>query len=164
MLRIGLVEKSMKNVELKEVSYENLKDVEKIYDTLSDQDKRHVAPNIVSLAEAYLNYNIAWPRAIVVDNEVIGFLMLGLDNYIADPNDYPVYFLWRFMIGSKFQNKGYGKQALNQVIEKCRNENIKFLYVSCTKLDAMPYDFYIRYGFEDTQKVDDKEQVLKLKL
>lgn len=42
-------------------------------------------------------------------NEVVGFLMLGLDNHIADLKEYPVYFLWRFMIGSLFQNKGYEK-------------------------------------------------------
>ncbi len=154
----------MKKVELIEISYKNLNDVEKIYDTLSDQDKTHVAPNIVSLAEAYLNYNIAWPRAIVVDNEVVGFLMLGLDNHIADSKDYPVYFLWRFMIGSLFQNKGYGKQTLDLIIEKCRNENIKYLYVTCTRVDTMPYDFYIRFGFEDTQRVEENEQVLKFKL
>lgn len=154
----------MSQVEFKEISYENLKAVEEIYNSLSDADKKHVAPNIVSLAEAYIHYKIAWPRAIVVDNKVVGFVMLGLDNHIADKSDHPVYFLWRFMIGSEFQRKGYGKATVDLVVEKCRKENIRYLYVTCTRFEPMPYEFYIRYGFEDTNKVEDGEQILKLKI
>ena len=92
-------------LELKEITYDNLKAVIKLSETLSEQDKKHVATNVVSLAEAYLNYDIAWPRAIVVDDVVVGFVMLGLDNYIAEEKDWPVYFLWRFMMGTEYQGK-----------------------------------------------------------
>ena len=109
-------------LELKEITYDNLKAVIKLSDTLSEQDKRHVAPNVVSLAEAYLNYDIAWPRAIVVDNVVVGFVMLGLDNPIAEEKDWPVYFLWRFMMGTKYQVKGYGKQTLDLLVQKCKKK------------------------------------------
>lgn len=151
-------------ITLQDVSYENLRAVIKIYDTLSESDKKHVAPNVVSLAEAYLNYNIAWPKAIVLDDTIIGFVMLGLDNYIAKEEDWPVYFLWRFMIGGEYQGKGYGKTVLNMLVDKCKEENINYLYVSSTKYDTMPYEMYIKYGFEDTGEVDDGEQVLKLKI
>lgn len=151
-------------IELKEISYDNLKAVIKLSDTLSDQDKKHVAPNVVSLAEAYLNYTIAWPRAITVDDEVVGFVMLGLDNYIAEEKDWPVYFLWRFMIASEHQRKGYGKQTLDLLVQKCKEESIRYLYVSSTRIDPMPYQMYIDYGFEDTGLVDDGESVLKLKI
>ena len=135
----------MKQIELKEITYDNLKDVISIYDTLSEADKKHVAPNVVSLAEAYLNYSIAWPRAITLDNQVIGFVMLGLDNFIADKEDHPVYFLWRLMIATEFQNQGYGKQLLDQVVQKCKEENIRYLYVSSTRYDDMPYKMYLSY-------------------
>lgn len=151
-------------ITLQDVSYENLRAVIKIYETLSESDKKHVAPNVVSLAEAYLNYDIAWPKAIVLDETIIGFVMLGLDNYIAKEEDWPVYFLWRFMIGGEYQGKGYGKAVLNMLVDKCKAENIRYLYVSSTKYDPMPYEMYIKYGFVDTGKVDDGEQVLKLKI
>ena len=61
-------------LELKEITYDNLREVIKIYDTLSEQDKSHVAPNMYSLAEAFINYPNAWPRAIEVDNKVVGFV------------------------------------------------------------------------------------------
>lgn len=151
-------------ITLQDVSYENLRAVIKIYETLSENDKKHVAPNVVSLAEAYLNYDIAWPKAIVLDETIIGFVMLGLDNYIAKEEDWPVYFLWRFMIGGEYQGKGYGKAVLNMLVDKCKAENIRYLYVSSTKYDPMPYEMYIKYGFVDTGEVDDGEQVLKLKI
>lgn len=154
----------MKQIELKEITYDNLKDVISIYDTLSEADKKHVAPNAVSLAEAYLNYSIAWPRAITLDNQVIGFVMLGLDNFIADKEDHPVYFLWRLMIATEFQNQGYGKQLLDQVVQKCKEENIRYLYVSSTRYDDMPYKMYLSYGFKDTGREEDGEQILKLKI
>ena len=150
-------------LELKEITYDNLKAVIKLSDTLSEQDKRHVAPNVVSLAEAYLNYDIAWPRAIVVEDVVVGFVMLGLDNYIAEEKDWPVYFLWRFMMGTEYQGKGYGKQTLDLLVQKCKEEARKYLYVSSTRIDPMPYQMYINYGFVDTGLVDDGESVLKLK-
>lgn len=151
-------------ITLQDVSYENLRAVIKIYETLSESDKKHVAPNVVSLAEAYLNYDIAWPKAIVLDETIVGFVMLGLDNYIAKEEDWPVYFLWRFMIGGEYQGKGYGKAVLNMLVDKCKAENIRYLYVSSTKYDPMPYEMYIKYGFVDTGEVDDGEQVLKLKI
>ena len=150
-------------LELKEITYDNLKAVIKLSETLSEQDKKHVAPNVVSLAEAYLNYDIAWPRAIVVEDVVVGFVMLGLDNYIAEEKDWPVYFLWRFMMSTEYQGKGYGKQTLNLLVQKCKKEGRKYLYVSCVRIDPMPYQMYINYGFVDTGLVDDGESVLKLK-
>lgn len=151
-------------IELKEIGYDTLKEVIEIYDTLSDGDKKHVAPNIYSLAEAYINHSIAWPRAIMLNKEVIGFVMLGLDNYMADEHDWPVYYLWRFMIASEFQGQGYGKQVLDLIVQKCKEEERRYLYVSCTRIDPMPYEMYIKYGFIDTGKVEEGEQVLKLKI
>ena len=151
-------------IEFKEITYDNLKAVIKLSDTLSEQDKKHVAPNVVSLAEAYLNYDIAWPRAIVVDDVAVGFVMLGLDNYIAEEKDWPVYFLWRFMMGTEYQGKGYGKQTLDLLVQKCKEKGRKYLYVSSTHVDPMPYQMYINYGVEDTGLVDDGESVLKLKI
>ena len=151
-------------ITLKEITYDNLKDVIKLSDTLSEQDKKHVAPNVVSLSEAYLNYNTAWPRAITYDDTVVGFVMVGLDNHIADEKDWPVYFLWRFMVGTEYQGKGYGKQTLDLLVQKCKEDGIRYLYVSCTRFDPMPYQMYIQYGFEDTGIVDEGESVLKLKI
>jgi diamine N-acetyltransferase len=50
-----------------------------------------VAANARSLAEAYADYEHAWPRAIVRDGQVVGFLMLEMD---LDDEDGRPYWLW----------------------------------------------------------------------
>lgn len=152
------------DIRFEQITYDNIKAVVQLYDTLTDQQKKAVAPNINSLAEAYLNYNTAWPRAIYDQDKLIGFLMLGLDNFIADEKDFPVYFLWRLMIAQPFQNQGYGKKIIDKVISKCRREGINYLYVSCDRSVDMPYAFYTKYGFIDTGRVEDDETILKIKV
>ena len=48
----------------------------------------------------------SYPLAIYADTTLVGFIMLG---YYEVKNYFTV---WRFMIDEKYQNKGYGKEAL----------------------------------------------------
>lgn len=67
-------------------------------------------------------------------------MLLGLDNYMTGEQDWPVYYLWRFMIAGEFQGQGYGKQVLDLIVQKCKEEKRRYLYVSCTCIDPMPYE------------------------
>ena len=115
-----------------------------------------------SLAEAFLFYDIAWPRAICLDDEGIGFIMLSLNDADLPKEDHKAYFLWRFMIAKAHQNKGYGNTVLDTIVKKCYQEGVKTLYTSCEMEESQPYDFYMRYGFTDTGLHEDDEQILKL--
>jgi len=148
---------------LKEIDKDNIFKVLKLSETLDDYQKTCVAPNAVSLAQAYISPN-AWPRAIYDDEELVGFVMLSLYDHDIQKEDQPAYYLWRFMIAKPYQSKGYGKQVLDLIVKKAKEENQKYLYTSCEMGEAMPYQFYIRYGFMDTHVMDDGEEVLKLKL
>ena len=148
---------------LKDVTKENLFDIIKLHDTLTDIQKKCVAPNVVSIAQAYVNPQ-AWPKGIYDDQELIGFVMLALSDEDIDDADQPAYFLWRFMIRRDVQNKHYGKRVLDLLVEKARAEGQKYLYTSCDMKNPMPYQFYISYGFMDTGVTHDDEEILKLKL
>lgn len=154
----------MEPITLREISYDNLKPIIKMSDRLSDADQHKVAPNMYSLAEAYLNYQIAWPRAIYRGETPVGFVMLGLDDYIADKDDTPVYFLWRFMIAPEEQGKGIGRAVIQLLVDKCAVEGRKYLYVSCHTEEAMPQTFYEANGFVSTGRYDDGELILKRKI
>ena len=147
---------------LKEVTNENFRSIIRLSDTLTDEQKRCVATNVTSLAQAYLNQDVAWPRAIYLDDTPIGFLMLSFNPTDIPDEDQPSMHLWRFMIARDYQNKGYGKQVLDMLIQKCKVEKRKTLYLSCGMEYEMPYQFYIKYGFIDTHIVDDGEEVLKI--
>jgi diamine N-acetyltransferase len=150
----------MSKITLQPVTNDNFRDVYKLSDTLSDYQKKCVAPNVYSIAQAYLNQDQAWPRAIYLDDTPIGFIMLDLKPEEI-PNHEETYYLWRFMIASDYQGKGYGKEALDLIVEKCMNDQKNYLYTSCEMQGDMPYQFYLKYGFIDTGVIEHDEEVLK---
>lgn len=147
---------------LKEVDRDNIFQIIELWDTLEDYQKKSVAPNVLSLAQAYVSRHMAWPKAIYLDDKPIGFVMLALEDDEIKEEDQPSYFLWRFMIAKPFQGMGYGKQVLDQIYEMCKKNHMKYLFVSCHMHHAMPYQFYINYGFVDTHEKFDDEEILKL--
>lgn len=150
-------------VQLIEVNQKNIFKVLSLSKTLDDYQQTCVASNAVSLAQAYVSPQ-AWPRAIDVDGEIVGFVMLSLDDSDVDSCDQPAYYLWRFMIAKSHQGKGYGKKVLDLIVEKAKADGRKYLYTSCEMSGKMPFAFYTSYGFIDTHVVDEGEEVLKLKL
>ena len=153
----------MPRISLKRITNKNFNEVVKLSDTLSDYQKKCVAPNVVSLAQAYVNKKKAWPRAIYLGKMLIGFIMLALWDEDIPKEDWPAYYVWRFMITKKYQKQGFGTKVLDIIKEKCIKDKIKSLYISCEMDGNQPYDFYIKYGFVDTG-INDGEQILKMYL
>lgn len=152
----------MSKIHLKKVTNKNLDDVIRMSDTLTDYQKHCVAPNAISLAEAYINQKRAWPRVICLGNKPVGFIMIALWDDDIPVEDRPAYFLWRFMMSKDYQQKGYGRQVLNMIVEKCKKDGIKTLYTSCHTQGEQPYKFYKSFGFKDTGIVDGGENILKM--
>lgn len=143
-------------VTLREVTAETFLEV--IGLSVSEAQKRFVAPNVYSLAQAYVNPE-AWVRAIYADETPVGFLML------ADEPDEPEYFLWRFMIDERYQGCGYGRQALELLVDHVRTRpGATELLVSYEQGEGGPEPFYHRFGFEPTGEVIDDEMVARLEL
>ena len=151
-------------ITLKEVNENNFYAIKSMSDNLDDNQKKAVAPNVVSLAEAYISNGLAWPRAVYLNETPIGFVMLSLKLSAIKSEDQPAYYLWRLMIDKKYQNQGYGKLVIDKIIEKCQEDHQKYLYVSTTTHAPMPLAFYLKYGFENTHDIVDDELVLKMKI
>ena len=117
-----------------------------------------VAANAVSIAEAYFEPK-AWFRAIYADDEPVGFVML------YDDPDASGYFLWRLMVDGRHQGRGYGRSALDLLVDYVRTRpgasELKSSYVPG---DAGPGGFYRGYGFEATGELDGDEVVIRLAL
>lgn len=142
-------------VNLKKISEDNFYQILKIK---MPDDQRFVAPNVYSLAEAWL-YPSARPFGVYDDDRIIGFLMLDWDEEEKDLG------IWRLMIALDQQNKGYGQQVIRLVIEMAK-ENGKFVSVS---LDYEPDNkvgehVYYKLGFRPTGEIDEGEIVMKLDL
>lgn len=119
---------------------------------------RFVAPNAVSLAEALFEPK-AWYRAVYADGNPVGFVML-----FDDPVQ-PEYYLWRLMIAAGQQRKGYGSQALSQVVAYVRSRpGARELRTSCVPGEGSPCRFYQKLGFTFTGEEEDGELVMVLPL
>ena len=80
----------------------------------SEEQKRFVAPNAVSIAQAHFEPNATF-RAVYADELPVGFVMWK-------PADTPgVAYLWRFMIDRRHQRKGYARQAILLLIDHLRD-------------------------------------------
>lgn len=127
--------------------------------TVRPHQERFVAPNAVSLAQALFEPT-AWYRAIYADETLVGFVMV--DDDVANQ----AYSLWRFMIAGEHQGRGFGRRALELVVEYVRTRpGASELRVSYVPGEGGPRDFYARFGFTETGDVDeDGEIIMRLTL
>ena len=145
-------------VSLREVTGETVRDICRLSNTLTPPQNHMVAPNSVSIAEAHFEPR-AWFRAIYADETPVGFIML------YDNPEEPVYFLWRLMIAAPHQDKGFGRKAVEMLIERVRTRpGATELLVSCHEGDGSPEGFYRKLGFKRNGKMYDDEVGLSLAL
>lgn len=140
----------------KDINKRNWQDVIKL--KVKDNQKDFIESNAVSIAES--KYIENWMlKGIYLKEELIGFAMYG---YFQDEKR-----LWldRFMIDYKFQGKGYGKKALEELIDYILNEfNSRELYLSVFEDNKLALKVYKSIGFEFNGEVDiDGELIMVLK-
>lgn len=151
-------------VTLREITMETVMGVCLLSDTLTEPKKNFVAPNVYSLAQAHF-HGYAWFRAIYAGKAPVGFLMIVDGEPEEDKGGKPVYFLWRFMIAEPFHGRGFGRQAIQRLVEYVRTRpDATELLVSCGQGEGSPQGFYETLGFVLTGEVLDNEVVLRLPL
>ena len=142
-------------VELKEITKDNYEECLNL--SVADNQKNFVSSNIYSLAQAWVYYNTAFPFAIYADNIMVGFIMLG---YYEAQNYYTI---WKLMIDTHYQNKGYGKIALKLGIDYLVNHfNVKEVYTAYEMNNSVAKKFYISLGFRETGIVVGNDVGMKL--
>lgn len=151
-------------ISLREVTGENVKSVMALSDTLSPDQYELVAPNTVSLAHAYVYRDVAWPRAVYLDETPIGFVMLNKDCKYFDSETVNGAYLWRFMIASDYQGKGYGKAVINLLVDMLKEEGKKHFKVTSMLSEGSPKEFYEKQGFVNTGEMQGDELILFMEL
>jgi diamine N-acetyltransferase len=126
--------------------------------TLEPRQTRAVAPNVISIAQAYFSSS-AWFRGIYADDTPVGFIMLD------DQPEKPEYFLWRFMIAKPHQGKGFGRKAIDLLVDYVKTRpSATELLVSCIEGEGSPQGFYESVGFRLTGEKHDSEIELRMDL
>ncbi|HFI0055251.1 TPA: GNAT family N-acetyltransferase [Streptococcus suis] len=82
---------------------------------LAEADERKVASVEYSLAQAWLyrEEGHLLPYAVKSGQKVVGFVLLAIQEDKS-------YYVWRLLIDSHYQNRGYGKEVIRQVIGLAR--------------------------------------------
>ncbi|MCR5458603.1 MAG: GNAT family N-acetyltransferase [Acetatifactor sp.] len=130
-------------IKLEPVTKENLDDVLAL--RVAETQEGFVSSNAESLAQAYVYSETAWPFAVYDDEVLVGFIMMGY----YEAKHY--YTLWKFMIDQRYQNKGYGRKALELglafIREKFHPEEI---YTGVAPGNSVAKGLYESVGFADT--------------
>jgi diamine N-acetyltransferase len=146
----------MRQITLRSVTRQNFRDVVRL--KVAPEQEHFVAPNLYSLAEAYVEPTWA-PLAVYAGDELVGFAMYGHDG------EGDRWWIIRFMIGPAHQGQGYGKAALrlliNRMIERHRCGEI---YLGYEPGNLVAERLYAREGFVPTGEVEDGEIVARLDL
>ncbi|MBQ2100885.1 MAG: GNAT family N-acetyltransferase [Lachnospiraceae bacterium] len=145
-------------IELRELTEENLQECFKL--KVAENQKQYIDSNENSWNAAKENADVARPFAIYCDGEMVGFTMFAFDEEYEDPNDR--YWLWRFMIDESLQGKGYGKAALEVIIQYFKEHGANNIRLSTKETNVGALSLYHRAGFRDTGEMNDEEIVLQL--
>jgi diamine N-acetyltransferase len=124
-----------------------------------DQQK-FVAPVVESIAEAYVYYSTTWPRLILDDDRVVGFVM-GHFNPETKVDAFRAC-IWRLNIAADEQGRGCGRFAVEATVAETRRRGQKRITVLWEQGDSGPEGFYLRLGFTPTGEVIDGDIVGEL--
>ena len=117
--------------------------------SVNENQKSYVAPNQFSLVQAAYEPNM-YPLAIYNESQMIGFILYDYDEELNG------WSMSRFMIGSSFQNCGFGKQALKQFLLFFREKypDVLKLYTSVEVDNKVAIELYKSVGFKEGNRFE----------
>jgi diamine N-acetyltransferase len=128
---------------------------------LAPGQERFVSSVADSLREA-AEHPDARPLCFVVeaDDTLAGFVMLA--DEVAS-SDYIPHFLWKLLIDERYQRRGYGTAALDEVVAFFRERpGVERVRTTARPGEGSPIPFYERYGFVRTGEEFEGDVVLDL--
>lgn len=132
---------------LREITRENIDEVLAL--NVDDNQKSYVSTNAESLAQAYVYSDTAYPFAVYDDDIIVGFIMMGY----YEAKEY--YTLWKLMIDKRYQNRGYGKEALKLGIRFLRERfEVSEIYTGVVPENITAKNLYKSVGFKETGLIE----------
>lgn len=141
-------------VELRKINKENLESVIQL--SVSECQESFVSSTAYSLAQAWVYRETAFPFAIYADETLVGFVMLG---YYESRRQYT---LWKFLIDKHYQNRGYGREALQLAIRYLiETFDVSEIYTGVALKNEVAKHLYNSVGFTETGLIEDNMQEMR---
>jgi diamine N-acetyltransferase len=138
----------------KEITKENFWDCIEL--AVSKEQVDFVTSNAVSIAQSKVQPECI-PLAVYDDEIMVGFIM-----YCIDEDD-GEYWIYRMMIDEKYQSKGYGKKALEKLLNIIKqNNSYNKIFLGVHKESTYAVKLYKSFGFDFTGQVFGSEHIMKL--
>jgi diamine N-acetyltransferase len=126
---------------------------------VTSEQSKFVAPNVVSLAQAWLYYDAARPFVLMNADIPVGFIMLDWDEGERTVG------IWRFMIAEPYQKRGFGRAAMQEVIRMIRDEDkFDLIHLDYVPENTIAKSLYESFGFRETGEMEGNEIVMKYPL
>lgn len=124
---------------------------------VDDAQRNFIRSNAWSIAESLYHPELT-ALGIFRGGTMVGFLMYG-----APGND-RVGWLFRIMIDSAYQGQGLGKEALQRVIRRMRDEGYTEVNIGWDPENEVAERLYLSNGFEPTGMAEWGEKTARLDL
>jgi diamine N-acetyltransferase len=139
----------MASIELREITEENRDAVLAIH--AGPAEGRFVTSTADSIAEAAESpEGNPWYRAVYLEGEPVGFVMLSWDVTPQPPDIIGPWFLWKLLVDERHQRRGIGRAIVDEVVRIIRAEGATELFTSNVVAEGGPDGFYERLGFAPT--------------
>jgi diamine N-acetyltransferase len=135
--------------------------------SVAGDQERFVASNLQSLADAYVWRDGAEAYAIYSDDEIVGFALLfplgedPPDGSVPPADTVRGLVLVRLMVDGRFQGHGYGRAAVEAIVELVRDRGLATLRLSVVPENVQALEFYRRNGFVETGELAEDEVVME---
>ena len=146
------------SVRLQPVIAENWRELIKL--KVRDDQSHFVASNLLSIAESQFGFDDeghwnSFPFGIYAGEVPVGFLM-----YASNPAHSKIQiFIMRLMVDEKHQGKGYGREAMQLILDDFRkNEKVRSVAISYSPENVGAKILYAALGFIETgEKAGDED-------
>lgn len=139
---------------LKEITKDNFWECIEL--TVAQQQVDFVTSNAVSIGQSKVQPECI-PLAVYDNDIMVGFIM-----YCIDEDD-DEYWIYRMMIDKKHQSKGYGKKALEKLLEVIKQDKSHDkIFLGVHKESTYALKLYKSFGFDFDGQVFGSEHIMRL--
>jgi diamine N-acetyltransferase len=120
--------------------------------------QRFVAPVAFYLALCAYGESTWQPLAVRVGEEVVGFVMWGID-----PED-ESFWIGGLIVDRRHQRRGYGRGVVAQLLERAASDGHREAALSYDPQNTLAQSLYTSMGFVETGELVDNETVARMQL
>lgn len=144
-------------IQLRKITEENFIDAFNL--KLAPEQEGFASHPIRSLAQAYVYREQCQPFGIYEGDTMVGYVMVIYDY------DIPEYDIWHMMIDESNQRRGYGRAALDRVLDYIKTKpfgSSNRVTLTCSRENIRALNLYKSKGFTETGAADEDEIELSL--